>query len=144
MEKKITPPDGFEFKFINETEVQLVPKQQKYPMKIEDIQRRYMINHVFKVNEYSGNYNHCSSEATAEKFAAMIQLKELCDAWNRIDNFTPNFYGNVHWCIEKWVSGIELNNRISLFKPLAFKDKETAKLFLTTFRDLIEQAGDLI
>jgi hypothetical protein len=147
MEKKITPPDGFEFKFINESEVQLVPKQSKYPMSIKDIKREY----YFREGEYneillSGvNTSDYSSKFTAKKFAAMIQLKELCDEWNRIDNFTPKFDGSGYiWIIYIDCNNPKVGSLMYQSMPLAFKDRETAELFLNTFRDLIEQAGDLV
>jgi hypothetical protein len=147
MEKKITPPEGFEFKFINENEVELVPKQSKYPMSISEIKREYYFREG-EYNEilYSGVYtSDYSCKSTAKKFAAMIQLKELCDAWNRIDNFTPKFDGcQENYVITVYNGKITIDYYSSHQQPLAFKDRETAELFLNTFRDLIEQAGDLV
>lgn len=146
--KKITPPDGYKFEVISETEIKLVPVETKpkYPTKIEEIKRNWTINQFYKVYHYIDNNNHCSSEATGIKFAAMMQLVEFRDATNKIDGFVANWNSS---CQTKWVI-VKKENRVCIdfsytfSHSLHFGSQETAELFLNTHRALIEQAGDLV
>ena len=146
--KKITPPEGYKFEVISDTEIKLVPVETKpkYPNDISKISRNWKIEDDFHVEQWDDNWNHCSSKETALKFAAMMQLIEFRDAWNKIDGFVADWNNDsqVKWCI------LINKNKITVFQlwnsssPLHFGSKETAELFLNTHRALIEQAGDLV
>ena len=83
-------------------------------------------------------------EEAAEQHLALMQLHQLRDCYRQ--GWIPNWNDSTStkYCIEF------LNNRYIIFgyytssKFLSFPTKELAKKFLTNFRDLIKQAGDLI
>ena len=153
--KKITPPDGYKFEVISDTEIKLVPVETKakYPNKIKEIERDWCIDaetfipYSFSKEGLNTYDAHCSSKETALKFAAMMQLIEFRDAWNKIDGFGSNWNS---YCQTKWIiyrhhnNEVSISNTTSLSRPFLFGSKETAELFLNTHRALIEQAGDLV
>lgn len=148
--KKITPPEGYKFEVISEAEIKLVPVETKpkYPTKISDINRKWAIepNNSYDVIYGGCGNDHCSTQETAIKFAAMMQLVEFRDATNKIDGFVANWNSS---CQTKWVI-VKKENRVCIdfsytfSHSLHFGSQETAELFLNTHRALIEQAGDLV
>ena len=150
--KKITPPEGYKFELISETEIKLVPieTKPKYPTKIEEIERHWSIwrDNGFAPFHSRSNDNFCSSESTALKFAAMMQLVELKDATNKVDKFVLDWddRDQKKWCIyfSSELKELIVGSFNIISKPLAFSSQETAELFLNTHRALIEQAGDLV
>lgn len=93
--------------------------------------------------------NILPSEQAAEQHLALMQLHQLRDCYRQgwIPNLTDK---SDKYCIRwhynldtKSIEFIILNfSHVSTF--LSFPTKELADKFLTNFRDLIEQAGDLI
>lgn len=90
-------------------------------------------------------FNVLPSKRAAEAHLALIQLHQLRDCYRQ--GWKPNRDDNDHnrWCI-KYCHAIGLcispNPYDSRF--LSFRTQELATEFMTNFRDLIEQAGDLI
>ena len=84
--------------------------------------------------------NVCPSNKSAEAHLAMMQLEQLRDCWRQGWKPTP----------EKAVYAIKVcNGKLDVFhyftrEFLSFPTREMAEEFLECFRDLIEQAGDLI
>ena len=73
---------------------------------------------------------------------ALMQLRQLRDCYRQ--GWTP-IVDRVSFVITRRVEG-DLNVNRFMFSPrfLSFQSEEIAKEFLNNFRDLIEQAGDLI
>ena len=98
---------------------------------IEDMERRY----------YSDR-NILPSKKAAEQHLALMQVHQLRDCyrqeWEPKSNETS--FGNV----KKVEGGLYVDRYIFSSKFLTFQTKEIAEQFLTNFKDLIEQAGDLI
>ena len=91
---------------------------------------------------YSGSdRNLLPSKEAAEAHLALMQLHQLRDCyrqgWIPDDN-----HDNYLILNNKGKYNISVNNWTSHF--LTFQDRERAEEFLNNFRDLIEQAGDLI
>ena len=91
---------------------------------------------------YSGSdRNLLPSKEAAEAHLALMQLHQLRDCyrqgWIPDDN-----HDNYLILNNKGKYNISVNNWTSHF--LTFQDRERAEEFLTNFRELIEQAGDLI
>lgn len=93
--------------------------------------------------------NILPSEQAVEQHLALMQLHQLRDCYRQ--GWTPNLTDKSDkYCIRwhynldtKSIEFIILNfSHLSTF--LSFPTKELADKFLTNFRDLIEQAGDLI
>ena len=85
--------------------------------------------------------NILPNEKAAEQHLALMQLHQLRDCYRQgwIPDYTNDLY---KWCILKRNDNVDVNfNRVTF---LSFQSKEIAKEFLNNFRDLIEQAGDLI
>ena len=93
--------------------------------------------------------NILPSEQAAEAHLALMQLHQLRDCYR--DGWQPNLkddsdkYG-IERLYNPVLRNIELrvawHNDVSIF--LSFPTCELANEFLTNFRDLIEEAGDLI
>ena len=87
--------------------------------------------------------NILPNKQAAEAHLALMQLHQLRDCYRQ--GWEPNWNDNYDKYIiikNRSKHGVFAASWISRF--LAFQDKETAKEFLTNFRELIEQAGDLI
>ena len=84
----------------------------------------------------------CVSQKSAEAHLAMMQLEQLRNCW--WGGWEPIWDCSEKWCIRLWGNelGVGLATHISRF--LTFPTNEMAREFLECFRDLIEQAGDLI
>lgn len=97
----------------------------------------------------SSDKNVLPSKKAAEAHLALMQLHQLRDCYRQ--GWIPNLADkSIKYCIEGhgdlFTGSIKYQivtlSYISDF--LSFPTKELAKEFLTNFRDLIEQAGDLI
>lgn len=91
---------------------------------------------------FDDDKNVLPTRRAAEQHLALMQLHQLRDCWR--DGWKPE-PNETRWCITKDTHGdidIDRFNDVSVF--LSFQDKERAEKFLECFRDLIEQAGDLI
>ena len=83
------------------------------------------------------------NKQAAEQHRALIQLNQLRDCYRQ--GWIPDWKENYDKYIiikNRGKYGVFAASWISRF--LAFQDRERAKEFLTNFRELIEQAGDLI
>ena len=82
------------------------------------------------------------SKYAAEQHLALMQLHQLRDCYRQ--GWIPD------WDDEKFIITVNYKEFYSVGKCiktkefLAFQSREIAEEFLTNFRDLIEQAGDLI
>lgn len=82
--------------------------------------------------------NVCPSRKSAEAHLAMIQLEQLRDCWRQ---------GNVPQGVKYKIRKVKNKFTITFGEEdsfLSFYDRKVAEEFLECFRDLIEQAGDLI
>lgn len=105
---------------------------------------------IFKAGEKTRNiYEDCNilpNRKAAEQHLALMQLHQLRDCYRQ--GWLPNESVSAH-IIERYYDpniGVILKV-IKYYHPLrflSFQTEERAKEFLTNFRELIEQAGDLI
>lgn len=153
---KIEPPEGYEIDKENSTFEKIVFKkiEGKYPMDIKELSVKdtfyinvdsEVIHHKGTLEVASNCLNHSDTREEAEAFLALMQLKRLCNAWNKMDGFVPRFDGsqNNH-CIMVYYEGFDTSNCMSTQFPLAFKSEKTAKYFMETFADLLETAKPLL
>ena len=86
--------------------------------------------------------NILPNKKAAEQHLALMQLHQLRDCYRQ--GWTP-IVDRVSFVITRRVEG-DLNVDRFMFSPrfLSFQSLEVAQEFLDNFRDLIEQAGDLI
>ena len=86
--------------------------------------------------------NILPNKKAAEQHLALMQLHQLRDCYRQ--GWIPTV-DEVSFVIIKRVRGyLEVNSFTYSSKFLSFQSEEIAKEFLDNFRDLIEQAGDLI
>ena len=93
--------------------------------------------------------NILTSDKTIKQHLALMQLHQLRDYYRQgcIPNLTKG--SSKHCIIRYYNSGTKsINYRVDILTYtstfLSFPTRELAKEFLTNFRELIEQAGDLI
>ena len=79
-----------------------------------------------------------------KKYIALYKLERLRNCW--IQDWKPNWLeGNVQkYVIQKWRDKCSIETTYVTHAFLSFPTYEMAKEFLECFRDLIEEAGDLI
>ena len=84
------------------------------------------------------------SKEAAEQHLALMQLHQLRDCYRQ--GWEPNWLddGNKYCIVYNSVYNyfISINKSTRVF--LSFQSREIAQLFLDNFRNLIEEAGDLI
>ena len=96
-----------------------------------------------------GDSNVLPNKQAAEAHLALIKLHQLRDCYRQ--GWVPD-YTNIFdkFCINRYFDyyshkhNYEIVARIANSYFLSFQSKEIAQEFLNNFRDLIEQAGDLI
>lgn len=146
---KIEIPKGHEIDTEKSTFEKIVFKEltNKYPLNIEDVKGRdWAVNTIGELSNYidSDDSNQLSSEKRARAFLALMQLVELRDAWNKIDGGIEWVYGNINHTISNCDNRIGKNDLTFMYKVLHFRKEETRDLFLETFKDLINEAKELI
>jgi hypothetical protein len=108
------------------------------------VERWSKVEEVFPTLCKETEKNIFATKEQAEASIAMAQLSQLMKVYN--DGWEPDWIGIIQTkhCI------FFIKNDIKIYEVeyhrtfLAFKDKETAKLFLENFRELIEQAKPLL
>ena len=89
------------------------------------------------------NKNVLPSKQAAEQHLALMQLHQLRDCYRQ--GWKPDCSDDSKkWCILKYHNKLSIDFYYRRIEFLSFQTKEIAEEFLSNFRDLIEQAGDLI
>ena len=89
--------------------------------------------------------NVLPNKQAAEAHLALMQLHQLRDCYRR--GWKPDYLelnGSKKWCIIKCNDKLSVDVHYNRNEFLSFQTKELADQFLNNFKDLIEQAGDLI
>ena len=87
--------------------------------------------------------NILPSKQAAEQHLALMQLHQLRDCYRQ--GWKPDCSDDSKkWCILKYHNKPSIDFYYRRIEFLSFQTKEIAEEFLSNFRDLIEQAGDLI
>lgn len=87
--------------------------------------------------------NTLPSKQAAEQHLALMQLHQLRDCYRQgwIPNYTD---ASKKWYITNFRNKLGVDAIINYGAFLSFQTKDLAEEFLNNFKDLIEQAGDLI
>lgn len=89
------------------------------------------------------NTNILPSKKAAWQHVALMQLHQLRDCYRQ--GWVPDYLGESgKWYITKYYNRPVVSTTYNFSEFLSFQSKEIAEEFLNNFRDLIEQAGDLI
>lgn len=91
-----------------------------------------------------GDSNVLPNKQAAEAHLALIKLHQLRDCYRQ--GWVPDYLGESgkKWYITKYYNRPVVGTTCNFSEFLSFQSKEIAQEFLNNFRDLIEQAGDLI
>lgn len=119
-------------------------KPDKSEAFIDNCSRCIKLEESVEIREYQEDKNLLPSKKAAEQHLALMQLHQLRDCYRQ--GWIPDWgsYRTIKYCIEF------TNNKYIIFKYyvssnfLSFPTRELAEEFLTNFRELIKQAGDLI
>ena len=145
--KSIEIPEGYVFDKIEDGVVKLKKIGQVYPLSIGDVKNRdYYIGTSGSVLKHENDCspNQLSTESRAKAFLALIQLVELCDAWNKVDVENGHVFNVNYFIIWRWGDEVETDRYGTDFNTLQFIREETRDKFLEQFRDLIEEAKELL
>ena len=97
---------------------------------------------ISKRNKHTDK-NILPNKQVAEQHLALMQLHQLRDCYRQ--GWIPNYTDiSKKWYITKLKNKLYIDSISSYSAFLSFQTKELAEQFLTNFKDLIEQAGDLI
>lgn len=129
-------PEGYELDKENSTDEILIYKKNKYPMSWYEFENK---NRLFIPDWIYFN-------RIPKKYIALAKLECLRDAWNEINGFKADFENPCQdkHCVKLFSEKINISTHIRLFNFLHFESRETANLFLKTFKDLIEEAKELL
>ena len=86
--------------------------------------------------------NVLPNQKAAEQHLAFMQLHQLRDCYRQ--GWIPSEYKALYGIIRRIDGCLNVNKFMYASRFLSFPNKEIAEEFLTNFRDIIEQAGDLI
>ncbi len=87
--------------------------------------------------------NILTSDIAAKQHFALMQLHQLRDCYRQ--GWKPNWNDSSYkYCIDNYRNCYTTHKYQSLKHFLAFQSNEIAEEFLNNFRELIEEAGDLI
>lgn len=90
-----------------------------------------------------GDSNVLPNKQAAEAHLALIKLHQLRDCYRQ--GWVPDYLGESgKWYITKYYNRPVVSTTYNFSEFLSFQSKKIAQEFLNNFRDLIEQAGDLI
>lgn len=79
------------------------------------------------------------------KYLLFAALVETCKEWNRIDEFVPDWSNNSNkWCVRNIKNKIIVDGWLNTSHPIYLKDRDTAELFLDTYRTELEQVKHLL
>ena len=92
--------------------------------------------------DVSSDRNVLPNKQATEAHLALMQLHQLRDCYRQ--GWEPDWNGYSKYVIVKNRGKYDVFTSNWASRFLTFQDTETAKEFLTNFRELIEKAGDLI
>lgn len=158
-ELQIVAPEGYEVDKEKSTFEKIVFKKknnrptswEKFCEENPKVIKEFYIDSVSEMKDFNAEYstlvtarrvkedkNLCKTEAEAEAFLALIQLRRLWHVWRDEPDKKAEtrgaafFYNRIE---DKWEVSIICFTGF----PIWFKSEETAKLFLETFKDLFDK-----
>lgn len=95
------------------------------------------------VRQERADRNILPNKQAAKQHLVLMQLHQLRDCYRQ--GWIPDYTNKSEkWRVRKYANDISVCWSYSNIAFLSFQTRELAELFLENFRDLIEQAGDLI
>lgn len=160
IEIEIEVPDGHKAVYNEDTQRVIIIKVEKPKVELPKSWEEFCKNNPVKKNEcfiFEGKVNKVStgwerdtkhkdilpSEETAEAFLALMQLIQLRDCYRQ--GWKPDWTKrNDKYCILHINDGVGIEIRNYTSSVLSFQSAEIRDEFRRNFRDLIEQAKELI
>lgn len=149
-EINIEIPEGYEVDKDKSTFTNIVfkPIEKKYPTSIKEVKGRnvnFDVDGFINVTVCDYDTNLSTTER-AEAVAALIQLLELRDAWNKIDGFEVDYLDEEQLKYVIYIDGDKITSGSTFYgkEILSFGSDKTRDLFLGTFKDLIETAKEFL
>jgi hypothetical protein len=149
--KEICEREGFTVTPYNDVSIVVTKKEKELPKSWEDLGSvsGYFVEEDSKI--FDGitcrteifHKNIFVTEEQAKASIALAQLSQLRDVYR--NGWEPD-WGDVRskWCIVMWDSVCDTKCETNKHYFLSFQDESTAELFLSNFRDLIEDASPLL
>jgi hypothetical protein len=138
----VKPKEGHEIDLeksdLKEGKIVFKKIESKYPMRFGQITEKRLNNILHYTNDYFEDIDFLND------LLLFGQLVQTCQEWNKIDGFEPTIGKDMGTLVVRR-SGIEANGGSwAVNKVLAFKDEKTAQLFLSTFKNELEQVKHLL
>jgi hypothetical protein len=149
--KKICEKEGFIIDGFNDISVVLTKKQNQLPKNWNDLECvsgwiGLMETKISRAH-YSKNtgrfINYFKLEREAQASLELAKLTHLRHIYR--NGWEPDWAdAKPKWCIAMWDNVLDIKCESNKHFFLAFEYKETAKLFLNNFKDLIEESSPLL
>lgn len=161
---KIDVPEGYEAYYNEETKSVEIRKKNILPNSWEEfcentpiLDKEYIIDTVSNiVKAFNEQYMYNTSRVinrdknilpnkeTAEAFLALMQLIQLRDVYRQ--GWIPNYksYDEIKYSIHTYDGKIEIDSFNLANSVISFQSEEIRDKFLNNFKDLIEQAKELL
>lgn len=156
----IQVPEGYEVDTEKSTLTNIVfkpkevqPEKSKYPMSHRECFEKGDVVYWGMSNGDIGERNledtyldDLKSKELAEAFLALMQLKTICDKWNEIDGFIPDWTDGEQdkHCVVWYNNELEVEVAGYVRDTLPFESMQTARLFIQSFSELLTQAKPLL
>lgn len=158
MEQKITIPEGYELKKVNDSEYRIIKKKVELPNSWEEFCKTHQlkskesyvdsISQIVSVNIRHGRerteswFNLLPNKAYAESILALCQLIQLRDCYRQ--GWKPDFKIPDSKCsIYFYDDKLDKNNLVHQNNILSFQSEEIRDKFYNNFKDLIEKTKPL-
>lgn len=151
-------PEGWKIDKIENNKIILKESKEQFPKTWEicfnKLENKEYINNISSINYIRDDavgtctsvYKNALPYNYGKKVLALEQLLVCRNAWWKVLNYTPDWADTSEkYCIIRTgLYGFELYVYSAVMRTFAFPSKEVAEDFLAKFRDLFEQADDLI
>lgn len=107
-----------------------------------EINSRKMTKHTLTNDDVLKTY---LPKSDSEALIAFCKLLIYRDAWWKVDNYIPDFnFSDKKYCIFMSGNQVVLDETIHSSRVLAFQNKEIRDSFYKAFKNIIEEAKDLL
>ena len=139
-EKELILPDGWEVRKVKGNRIILGEKEKELPKTWGECNKGTAMSYYPSINWYVPNEHEVAIKA-------LCKLLICRNAWWKELGWKPdwNKCGEpFNWCIHSEGSFVSVSTHSKFNRILAFPTRDIAKMFLESFRDLIEEAKELL
>ena len=141
--KTIEIPEGWEFDKVNDGKIFLKEKKKELPMDWCNCLFLFDKNDLIKLPEILG---FCVQKELSKPLLKFCQLLICRNAWWSILNYKPNWFDHNEkkYCIHAIDGYVTWSTNSQFPRVLAFPTQEVCEEFKKSFKDLIEEAKELL